>query len=103
MSDITIDAEAPKPITVSLAGEEYTVRPIKSSLGIALAQRFQGDQSDMAKFEKNIDQLVKIIFGKKDSAAIQKRLSDPEDLLDLPHIFNLLNALVEKASGNPTT
>lgn len=103
MSDITITAEAPLPITLTLVGVEYTVRPIKGSLGISLSQKFQGDNSDMVKFDKSIKDLLRIMFGPEQAKEVQKRLNDSEDLLDLPHVFELLNALVEKASGNPTT
>lgn len=103
MSDITITAEPPKPITLELVGVSYTVRPIKASLGVALAQRFNGDNSDTEKFAESMKSLTTIMFGKKDAAAITKRLADPEDDLDYSHLFSLLNALVERASGNPTT
>ena len=103
MSDIKITAEPPKPITLDLIGTDYTVRPIKGSLGISLSQKFQGDNSDMVKFDKSIKDLLRIIFGPEQAKEVSKRLNDSEDLLDLPHIFELLNKLVEKASGNPTT
>lgn len=101
--DIEIDVEPPKPLTVGLGGEVYTVRPIKGSLGVALGSRLKGAQDDADKLADGLKHIVEIIFGKKDSPTILQKLSDPDDALDYSHIMNLLNALVAKSTGNPTT
>lgn len=101
MSDLTISIEPPKPITVDFGGKQYKVRPIKSSLGIALAQRLQGEK-DAKKTVEGIYHIIDIIFGKADSAKVKKRLEDPADDLDFPHVLQLMQALIAKSTGNPT-
>lgn len=103
MADIDINPEPPKPITVSLLGKDYTVRPIKTSLGLSLAQGLKGAGNDPAKLKSNIGKLLVMMFGPTDAKAVEKRLEAADDDLDYPHIMQLLNALIERSTGNPTT
>lgn len=100
---IEITAEAPKPIEITFVGVDYKVRPIKASLGIALAQNLQNLGEDPAKIDKGIAKLLNAIFGKDVAKDVKDRMTDPDDLLDIPHVMELLNKLMEKSSGNPTT
>lgn len=102
-ADIEISIEAPRPITVNLGGVHYTVRPIKGALGLALGQRMQGVKGDAAKLQDAIDHIVGVIFGPSEKPGIMERLSNPEDSLDFTHVMSLMNALVEKSTGSPTT
>lgn len=101
--DIVINVEPPKPISVSLGGTKYKVRPIKGSLGMSLGQQMQSTGSDVGKLQKSMSRLVLMIFGPSDAKKVEARLNDPEDALDYPHILELMNALIEKSTGNPTT
>lgn len=101
--DINIASEPPKPITVGLGGHRYTVRPVKGSLGIALGAKLKKVSDDPEKLVKAVTDITEAIFGKAEGAEVLKRLQDPEDVLDYAHIFELMNALVEKSTGNPTT
>lgn len=103
MSAIEITAEPPKPISVTLLGVDYKVRPLKGSLGVAMAQRFSGKNLTPEKIGKEMDTLIRTMFGPDDAPKIQKRLIDPDDLLDYEHIIALMNKVVEAQSGNPTT
>lgn len=103
MSDINIPIEPSKPLTVTLGEKSYTVRPIKTTLGIAMAQRFQNVGKDLDKLNSGVDSVITTIFGKTDALKIKKRLEDPADDLDIPHIVDLMKALVERSTGNPTT
>lgn len=102
MADIDISPKPPKPLTVNLVGKSYTVRPIKAALGVSLAQRFKGVDNDPEKLAEAVNGLVKMMFGPNDAKAVTKRLTDGTDALDYPHIMQLLNALIEKSTGNPT-
>lgn len=102
-TDISIAIEPPKPISVDLGGTVYTVRPVKGSLGIALGANLKGLEGDGEKLLNAMNHIINIIFGKKDAQAVLERVNDPEDALDFTHIMELMNALVERSTGNPTT
>lgn len=102
-ADIQISIEPPKPITVDLGGVRYTVRPIKGALGISLGQRMQAVQGDAGKLRDTIEHIVQMVFGKAEAPNVMERLDDPEDALDFTHIMELMNALVERSTGSPTT
>lgn len=103
MSKIVIAAEPPKPIEISLGAVDYKVRPIKTSLGIEMSQRFQSIGEDPAKLKAGVESIVKTMFGKTDAPKIMKRLADPNDHLDYEHVIELMTALVGGATENPTT
>lgn len=103
MADLTISADAQKPITVDLVGVEYELRPPKASLGVAIALRARAAEGEPEEQLAVFNRWLAAAFGKKSAAAIEKRLADPDDLLDLPHISQLMEKVTEVASGNPTT
>lgn len=102
-ADIQISIDPPKPITVDLGGTRYTVRPIKGALGIALGQRMKSVKGDAGKLRETVEHLVEMIFGKSEAPGVLSRLDDPEDALDFQHVLELMNALVERSTGSPTT
>ena len=102
-ADIQISIEPPKPISVDLGGTRYTVRPIKGALGISLGQRLQSVKGDAGKLRETIEHVVQMIFGNTDAPKIMARLDDTEDGLDFTHVMELMNALVERSTGSPTT
>ena len=102
-ADIQISIDPPKPITVDLGGTRYTVRPIKGALGIALGQRRQSVEGDAGKLRETIEHIVQMVFGNSEAPEVLARLDDPEDALDFTHIMELMNALVERSTGSPTT
>lgn len=103
--DIVIEAEAPKPLTTSLVGVSYKVRPIKGSLGMSLSTQLKASEKskDPAEINKMIDKVIDMMFAKADRPKVKKRLSDADDDLDYTHVLKLMTALMERATGNPTT
>ena len=94
---------APAPTyKVSLVGELYKVRPIKSSLGMTLQARSQRAGEDGKKVSAVIMSIIDMMFSKKDAKEVRARLKDPFDELDVDHITSLMMALMEKQTGNPT-
>lgn len=105
---IEIDAEPRADIPVNLVGVEYTIRPPKGSTAIAMAkqarQAEKSDDEDSAlKSWELIEDWVSKAFGKKKAGEIQKRLDDPDDELDVPHLSQLISKVSEQMTGNPTT
>lgn len=100
---IVIEAEAREPFGVSLVGEEYLVTPPKSTIALALAARAKEAGEDGAKIREELDDWVRLAFGKKQAAKVIERLDDGEDDLDLPHIMELMQKLAEAATSDPTS
>jgi glycosyltransferase A (GT-A) superfamily protein (DUF2064 family) len=50
-----------------------------------------------------IQSWIKQAFGKETAKAINKRLEDPEDKLDYPHLTKLMIQLAEATTGDPST
>lgn len=104
---ITVSAEAPKPLTVSLVDVVYKIRPIKGSLGMSLAGQLKNAQKessqDPEKLNKMIDRIIDMMFAKADRPKVKKRLTDPDDDLDFTHVLDLMTKLMERATGNPPT
>jgi len=100
---ITIDAQPREKITVKLVDKEYVILPPKGSTGLALARRARAAKDDPEKGWEAILSWLKTAAGPKQATAIEKRLNDPEDLLDIIHISSLIEQVSELASGNPTT
>lgn len=101
---ISISATPKKPIAVDVLGTTYMVKPPKSSLLMAIAKHSSSDAAkrDPQALQRDLDTIVTIMFGKS-ADAIQKRLADPEDDLDIDHIFEVAEAVTEEATGDPTS
>ena len=100
---IVIEGTAPEKTTVNLVGVDYLLTTPKAVLGVNLGKAIKQKNDDP---DAQLDALRKWLTaagGKKQADAIMKRLADAEDLLDLKHIFQLINALVEDETENPTT
>lgn len=100
---IVIDVEPRSPLTVSLGGEEYLVTPPKSTIALALAARAQSAGSDPQKVREELDNWVRIAFGRKQAAKVAERLDDDEDDLDLPHIMDLMQKVAEATTSDPSS
>lgn len=124
MASIEIDAEEPELIDIRLVGVDYLIKKPKAALSLSLAESvkskrvskpkpnatpeeveaFQQAQAELAdSSQKMLQTWIKQAFGPEGSKKIKKRLADPEDLLDLPHLMNLMSKVAEATSGNPTT
>lgn len=99
---IVITADPRESVPVSLVDEEYLITPPKSTIALALAARAKEAGGDAQLIRDELDNWVRIAFGPKQSKKIQARLADAEDLLDLPHIMNLMQQLAEVGAPDPT-
>lgn len=100
---INIVADPREPITVNLVGTEYVVKPPKAALAMKLAVTAKSAEEDPSAMMAAVNQWISIAFGKVGAKAIQKRLEDMDDDLDFPHIMQLMEAMIERATGNPTS
>lgn len=98
----TVNTEPRKGIPVDLVGVRYTARKPKAALGLRVAVAAKKAGEDPEGMLKAMNSFITMTFGKKDAAAINKRLEDPDDDLDYDHITELVQALME-VGENPTT
>lgn len=100
---IEITAEPAAPIEVVLVGVDYKIQPPKSSLALKLAIRAKTAGEDPTLMLEAIDEWINKAFGKTNGAKIKKRLDDPDDLLDINHVMQLMEKIVEATTATPTT
>lgn len=102
-SRIVIAAKPRTPVTVDLVGHEYVVTPAKSTVGLALAERLKTAGEDPGAVMEEVEGYVGLIFGNKQKRNVMARLRDGNDDLDLNHIMELMGALAEQGSANPSS
>lgn len=100
---ITIEAAPREAIPVMLVGVAYEINPPKAALALKLAVTAKTAGNDDTAMMDALFEWVDIAFGKRASTAIKKRLDDPADDLDLPHITALMEAVIERQTDLPTT
>lgn len=100
---IKIDTPERKPLRVDLGGVIYEIMPIKSAIAMELGSKVMGAESDPDKFDKTLKDLVAGVFSAKDAKGVMARIKDPQDPLDMLHILTLVEVMLEKTAGNPTT
>lgn len=101
MADIVINASPSKAFSVDLVGIEYAVRPPKMAV-LAVVAKAAAQKSDGGATIKHIEDLVKIMF-KKSATEVLARLADSDDELDYQQIMDTAEAVIEAATGNPTS
>lgn len=106
---IVITAPEPEKIAVELVGKEYFIRAPKAALAMSLADKFSGkadkeltpaEQRDLLE---GVDMWIEAAFGKRQAAAVRKRLADPDDRLDFEQIMELVSLTYEEETGDPPT
>lgn len=103
MSKIRIPVkEQPEIVEVELGGQDYSCYPVKMTTITSLMGNLENVKEDPTTAAKLTNMLIKKIFVGDDQKRIVRRLQDPNDGLDFPHIMELANALVEQQTGNPT-
>lgn len=90
-------------IDVNLVGKKYEVKPPKAFVMLKMSQQLQTAQEDPALMIEVLESFIDSSFAKADATKIKKRLEDNNDDLDLPHIMEFMEKVMEFATGNPTT
>lgn len=97
MADIQIDADL-SYASVQLVGKTYQVPPVKTFALMGFSNLANISDLSPEEVTEAFSNLIGTLFAKKDAPKIMARLSDPNDALDLPHIIELMNSLVARAS-----
>lgn len=101
---IRITAQPKKSVQVELLGKVYSIKPPKSAMLLAIGSHI--DKTDnVGALNTDFENILKLMFTNKKGQfeEIKARLADPADDLDLDHIFEVVEALVEEKTGNPTS
>jgi hypothetical protein len=102
---VTIDVEpqVQEVLRVRLVGRDYEVVAPKTSLALGMAQkaRKQGEGAYLEVID-GLEAWVRGAFGEQ-ASEVAARLADPDDPLDVGHIFSLLKAVTGRASAVPTS
>lgn len=100
---LTIAADPAEIIPVELVGVKYEVKSPKTALALRIGVEAKQAGDDPARMMEAIGTWVRIAFGAKVAPGVMARLDDPDDDLDISHVMKLMDALVERATGNPPT
>jgi len=103
MADINITAAPEKWFPATVVGTDYRVKAPKKALALALMMRLKNAGENPELMGQAIDVMTAKMFGKEVAPSIKDRLNDEDDDLDIDHLMALMNALIEKVSGDPTT
>lgn len=103
-TEIHIDIpEQPTTHRVKLGKETYKARVPKAVNMLNLAKLQSMDEENPEEVEKAMNSLISALFAKADAKKIHKRLEDEGDALDMEHIMELCQKLIEtNRSKNPT-
>ena len=99
--------KARKPVIVDLVGVRYAVTPPKMRSAVKMFQQLQtaaadAEENPTAAFEQH-DAWIRRLFRERADEVIA-RMEDEDDELDMVHINQLTQALMERAAGaDPTT
>lgn len=102
MADIVIKGKARKTLTVDLVGVEYKVRVPKSAIALVLAKDMKEAGDDPEALQVAMGRWARVLFGKENGNKIMKRMTDPEDDVDIDDLGEVIKQIME-TTGNPTT
>jgi hypothetical protein len=100
---VVIVAEPKPKLLIDLVGVDYEITPPKAALAMAMAMNAKNAGEDPYALLDAISNWIRKAFGAEQAAAVLARMEDEDDLLDLPHIMQLMTAMIEKSTGDPTT
>lgn len=100
---IKIEATPKAVLDVELVGVHYSVTPPKAALALRLAVAAkQSGEDDPGSVVDTLNAWLLMAMGEEQEKAIQARIEDPKDALDIDHLMMLMEAVIEESSGNPT-
>lgn len=100
-STIQVAVATPEPVTVDLGGVLYVGYRPKNAGTFRTVKRIQEAAEDPEKMLDEIHNWLKSIFKTADANKIFARLEDPKDGLDIAHIVELIQRMME-TDTNPT-
>ncbi len=90
-------------VEVELIGVLYDVTPPKAASAMRIAWLAADKNADPDEVMRALDGWIEKAFGDQADDVRRRLYEDDDDPLDFPHIMLLIQRLVERASGLPTT
>lgn len=105
VKSIDIVAEPREQITVNLVGKPYLITPPKGALALGISKRVKtlNEEGRGDEVWGEVENWLRSAVGAKQFTAIQKRLDDANDDLDIKHIVALMTKVVEAVTETPTS
>lgn len=100
--EVVVDIPDVEPINVKINGEVYVCYPPKIATLMDAMGLSEDDKATDADAVESLYKWVELAFGEEDANAILDRIEDPRDTLDVVHIGQIMQAVMEKDTGNPT-
>lgn len=100
---ISVQADPTEKITADLVGTEYVLTPPKSVFSLKIGQKMQDNDQDADTMLSVMHEWLTAAMGKKQADAVQKRLDNSTDQLDLSHVMQLIEQVTETQTGDPTS
>lgn len=99
-----IDIEGGRePVAVKLVGVEYEATPPKGIVALKFARSAKESSKDPEKLIEALTEWLHMAFSEEDAEAIEARLYESHDDLDIVHIVQLIQKMTEMVTGNPTS
>lgn len=108
--NISVTDRKPIPLNFDYIDEDgeikrdpYLIRPPKGYLSTALAEKVQAAGDDVSVIMAEVEGWFEQGLGKKQWKKLRDRLEDPDDALDLAHLVQAMEGVIEKVVGDPTS
>lgn len=98
---IDIEAAPQKTHDVNLVGKAYKVKSPKTAVLMATQENIEKDDKEQSL--NSFMPILELLFSKTEAKSVMKRLTDPKDQLDISHVNQLIEAIVQESQENPTT
>lgn len=97
--------EPARKIVIDVEGTVYRFRRPKKRWLMRAAAGFSEDATvqDQAASYDRIEQTILKCMSKDDAEHLQQRLDDPDDVVDVEHMLEILKKLMGDAAGTPPT
>lgn len=102
--DLQIEAKPRKRVTVNLLNKRYSIMPPKTALAMKLSVRAKQAEDRPELMVDAIEEWIDKAFRPQDAEDVRYRIyEDDEDPLDIDHVMELMEKLIERQTNTPTT
>lgn len=97
--------EPARKTVIVLEGDTYRFRKPKKRWLMKTAAGFSSDASigEQAEAYERVEQLILRCLSDEDRARLEARLDDPDDVIDVEHMFEIMKKLMGDSAGAPPT
>lgn len=102
--DLQIEAKPRTRLTVNLLGKRYSIMPPKTALAMKLSVRAKQAEDRPELMVDAIEEWIDKAFLPADADDVRHRIYESDDdPLDIDHVMELMEKLIERQTNTPTT